>query len=748
MTSKKVSAATLPDDKIDRHMLIAPADVNLLIKGRCRDIFARLGMHARKQQSPQVTVFLPGALAVEVVSTSGKTLLGELQLVHEEGLFSGYVDRKRKVPYKLKIRYPEAEVVAEDPYRFDSLLDPTDLYLFSNGTQEQAWRFLGANHRTVEDVPGVLFAVWAPNAQRVSVVCAANNWDGRVHVMRAHPGSGIWELFLPGLTPGTPYKYEILTPDGRLLPLKADPYAREMELRPATASRVPQQEEYVWQDTDWMTQRRSHSSHNAAVSIFEVHPGSWKRKIHDNNGFLDYRELANDLLPYVQWLGFTHVQLMPVSEFPFDGSWGYQPLGMFAPTRRFGLPDDLRFFIDKAHQLGIGVLLDWVPGHFPSDSHGLSLFDGSHLYEHADPRKGFHPDWNTCIYNYGRAEVQSYLISNALYWLSEFHVDGLRFDAVASMLYLDYSRKHGEWVPNHMGGRENIEAIELLRSINSRAYFNHPGVLMVAEESTAWPGVTRFIESGGLGFGYKWNMGWMNDTLRYLGRDPVHRKFHHNELTFGLLYSFSENFILPLSHDEVVHGKHSLIDRIPGSEAQKFATLRTYYLFMWTHPGKKLLFMGCEFAQRDEWKHDYSLDWHLLEQPAHKGVQHLVADLNHLYRDTPALHELDCSGEGFEWLDANDYEHSVFLYRRKGRVASEQVFVALNFTPTPQPGLRIGVPEGGYYAERLNTDAHEYGGAGHGNLGGVMADHVPAHGQPWSLLVNLPGLSGLVFVRS
>jgi 1,4-alpha-glucan branching enzyme len=731
-----------------KYDLIPAEVVNLLVKGRYVDVFGRLGMHAHPSGARQVSVFLPGALAVELVNPAGKRSLGTLQMIHEEGLFSGLIERRRQVPYRLKVRYAEAEVLLDDPYRFASLLDATDLYLFNNGTQEQAWRFMGANHRVIEDVAGVLFVVWAPNAKRVSLVSAINHWDGRVHAMRNHPGSGVWEIFIPGMPVGTPYKFEILTPDDRLLPLKADPYAQLMELRPGTAARVPQREAYVWQDQTWMEQRRGQSHHAQPLSIYEVHAGSWKRRTDGERAPLSYRELAEDLLAYVQWLGFTHVQLMPMSEFPFDGSWGYQPLGMFAPTSRFGTPDDFRYFVDRAHQLGLGVLLDWVPGHFPSDSHGLALFDGTHLYEHADPRKGFHPDWNTCIYNYGRAEVQSYLLSNAMYWLHEFHIDGLRFDAVASMLYLDYSRHHGEWIPNQNGGRENIEAIELLREINARAYFNYPGVLMVAEESTAWPGVTRLIENGGLGFGFKWNMGWMNDSLRYLARDPVHRKFHHNEMTFSLLYSFSENFILPLSHDEVVHGKHSILERVPGNDEQKFATLRTYYLFMWAHPGKKLLFMGDEFAQRDEWRHDHSLDWHLLQFHPHQGVQRLVRDLNHLYRQQPALYELDVSGEGFEWVEPNDYEHSLFIFRRKGRMPGDEVLVILNFTPTPHLNLRVGVPFEGWYYERCNTDAHDYGGGGEGNLGGRHAEPIPAHGLPWSLQVRLPGLAGLVFSRS
>jgi 1,4-alpha-glucan branching enzyme len=740
--------ATLPDSNVappDKYALVPAPVVNQIIKGNHHDVFAVLGMHPHDGASRKVTAFLPGAQAVEVISPGGKRGLGSLTRIHEEGLFSGLIDRKRQGGYRLKVTYPLAEVVIDDPYRFPSLLDPTDLYLFNNGTQEQAWRFLGANPRVCDGVEGVLFAVWAPTARRVSLVGDHNHWDGRAHVMRKHPASGIWEIFMPGMEPGTPYKYEIVSAEGRFLPLKADPYARQMQLRPETASLVPTAPRHEWKDAQWMDQRRASASHVAPVSIYEVHAGSWKKKPDEDDRSLTYRELADDLLPYVKQMGFTHVQLMPVSEFPFDGSWGYQPLGLFAPTARFGTPDDFRHFVDVAHQLDIGVLLDWVPGHFPSDAHGLARFDGTHLYEHADPRKGFHPDWNTCIFNYGRAEVQSYLISNALYWLSEFHIDGLRFDAVASMLYLDYSRKAGEWIPNHLGGRENIEAIELLRTLNRRAYFNHPGVLMIAEESTAWPGVTNFIEVGGLGFGFKWNMGWMNDTLRYLSREPVHRKFHHSEMTFSLLYSFSENFILPLSHDEVVHGKRSIIERVPGDDWQKFATLRAYYAFMWMHPGKKLLFMGDEFGQREEWNHDRSLDWHLLQYRSHSGVQAVIRDLNHLYQRLPALYELDNSSEGFEWIDADDYLHSLLIFVRKGRVPSDHVLVVVNFTPTPHINFRIGVPGPGWYAEKFNSDAELYDGSGMGNLGGVHAEHRLAHGRPWSIIVTVPPLATLIF---
>jgi 1,4-alpha-glucan branching enzyme len=626
------------------------------------------------------------------------------------------------------------------------LLNPQDLYLFNNGTLEQAWRLLGANHCVHQGERGVMFAVWAPNATQVALVGDHNHWDGRVDLMAPQGHSGVWAIFKTDIAAGTRYKYEIHDQHGHLLPLKADPYAQQMECPSATASLVPTPSMHQWHDAAWLAQRAAQPSHQQALSIYEVHLGSWRR--HELWRALNYRELAAELLPYVKDLGFTHVQLMPISEFPFDGSWGYQPLGMFAPTARFGEPDDFRFFVDTAHQLGLGVLLDWVPGHFPSDPHGLACFDGTHLYEHADPRQGFHPDWNTCIYNYDRAEIQSYLLSNALYWLEEFHIDGLRFDAVASMLYLDYSRNHGEWIPNPHGGRENLGALHVLRSVNQRAYRQHPGVLMVAEESTAWPGVTKFVEHGGLGFGYKWNMGWMNDSLRYLAREPIHRKFHHNEMTFSLLYAFSENFILPLSHDEVVHGKRSIIERVPGDDWQKFATLRCYLSFMWMHPGKKLLFMGTEFGQRAEWNHDQALDWHLLQYAPHQGIQSLVRDLNRLYQQQAALHEFDQEPQGFRWINADDHQHSIFSFMRQGNTGSAPVLCLCNFTPVLHQQTRIGVPGAGWYHEVLNTDAIYYGGSGHGNLGGVAAEPIPMHGQPWSVNVVLPPLAALMFVRA
>ena len=621
------------------------------------------------------------------------------------------------------------------------LLQQEDLYLFSRGEQERAYRFMGANHVCHDGVDGVLFAVWAPSARQVSVVGDFNHWNPDSHPMRCHAGFGVWELFVPALADGLHYKYQITSADGRVLPWKADPYGRASQLRPDTASMVPARESYAWGDEEWMQHRADTPLHHSPMQIYEVHAGSWRRHWHDN-GFLSYHELADQLVSYAKDMGFTHLQLMPMSEFPFDGSWGYQPIGLYAPTRRFGSPDEFRYLIDTAHQAGLGVLLDWVPAHFPSDEHGLAQFDGTCLYEHADPRQGYHPDWNTLIYNYGRAEVLSYLLSNAIYWLDEFHVDGLRFDAVASMLYLNYSRKEGEWLPNHYGGIENLEAIHLLRQVNERVYRNFPGVAMIAEESTAWPGVTDFTSSGGLGFGFKWNLGWMNDTLRYMARDPIHRKYHHSDMTFGLLYAFSENFILPLSHDEVVHGKRALLEKMPGDDWQKFANLRAYYGFMWAHPGKKLLFMGDEFAQRGEWNHDQALDWQLLDHAPHQGMQRLVRDLNHLGLQHPALYAAERNPESFEWIDADAHGHSIFAFLRRVPGESRGVVIALvNLTPTLHTHYRVGVPEGGYYRELLNTDSAFYGGSGAGNCGGAHAEALAWNGRPWSISVTVPPLA-------
>ena len=621
-----------------------------------------------------------------------------------------------------------------------------DIFLFNEGAAERAYRWLGAHACRLDGKDGVRFAVWAPNASRVSVVGDFNGWDGNRHIMRPIASSGIWEVFVPDAGNHDLYKFEIIDAGGNLLPLKADPYARSMQHPPDNASRVLLEEEFRWSDRQWIETRDSGDLLLRPVSIYEVHAGSWRRKPEHDNRYLSYLELAEELISYVLEMGFTHIELMPISEFPFDGSWGYQPVGLFAPSIRFGTPNELKHFVNECHRHNIGVLLDWVPGHFPTDSHGLGRFDGSCLYEHEDIRRGFHNEWNTLIYNYGRKEVASYLLSSANYWIGEYHMDGLRVDAVASMLYLDYSREEGEWLPNEHGGRENLEAIELLRKINSSVYRNHPGVMMIAEESTAWPGVSQPVDQGGLGFGYKWNMGWMNDTLEYMRRDPIHRKFHHHEMTFGILYAWSEKYLLPLSHDEVVHGKASMLEKMPGDDWQKFANLRAYYGFMWAQPGKKLLFMGGEFGQRREWDHDSSLDWHLLEHASHRGLLQLVRDLNFLYRHTPALYERDTSPEGFQWIQADSSQLSVYAWLRRGE--RDILLAASNMTPECHLFYRIGVPESGRYRECLNSDAEVYGGSGQGNGGGVWSQAIPWDGQPHSVVVTLPPLATVLFLHA
>ena len=728
--------------------LLSDAEIDSIVHARHQEIFSVLGQHRHPHQKGLIVrAYLPDALAVDVMDIKGDKPVASLQRIHEAGLFEGKMGRRRReFGYYLKVKFSEGTINLNDPYRFSSVLSDEDLYLFCEGTQEKLYRWMGAHHRRIQGQNGMLFVVWAPNALRVSVVGDFNLWDGRRHVMRKHSDSGVWEIFIPDLGHSISYKYEILARDGQILPLKADPYAFAMQCPPDTASKTVSTTKYVWSDDEWMSERNESAKQYAQpVSIYEVHAGSWQRNRDEDKGYLNYSELAEKLIPYVLDMGFTHIQFMPVSEYPFDGSWGYQPIGMYAPSSRFGTPDEFRNFVDCCHQQGIGVLLDWVPGHFPTDEHGIGRFDGTCLYEHEDLRKGFHPDWNTLIYNYGRGEVKSYLISNAMYWLDEFHIDGLRVDAVASMLYLDYSRDQGQWIPNKFGGRENLEAIEFLQQVNNRVYFNYPGVMMVAEESTSWPGVSHPVSEGGLGFGFKWNMGWMNDTLRYMSRDPIFRKHHHNEMTFSMMYSFSENFVLPLSHDEVVHGKGSLIRKMPGDEWQKFANLRAYLGFMWTHPGKKLLFMGSEFAQLREWNHDSGLDWHLLEDSKHSGIARLVKDLNRIYRELPALHQRDCHSSGFQWIDSDNRENSILAYIRIGEAETPPAIVVINLTPVPQRDYRLGVPEAGYYAERLNTDSDHYGGSNMGNQGGIKSVAEGRHGQPESISILLPPLASVIF---
>ena len=733
--------------------LLSKEEISAIINVKHQDIFSVLGLHKHPtERGVVVRTFLPEALSVEVVDSQTNQSIGILDLVDQAGLFEGKIGRQPNVfNYRLRVSYKNVLQLVEDPYRYPSMINNEDLYLFCEGTHEQTYQWMGAHELEVDHVKGVHFVLWAPDATRVSVVGDFNYWDGRCHVMRKHPGAGVWEIFIPNISANSNYKYEIADKQGQIQPLKADPYGFEMQHSPGTASKVVKNSLYQWQDGEWMDKRANASNHyHGAVSIYEVHLGSWKRNgdnhsaIEHSPSYLTYRELAEQLIPYTLKMGFTHLQLMPVSEFPFDGSWGYQPIGLFAPTSRFGSAEDFKYFVDCCHQAGIGLLLDWVPGHFPTDEHGIGRFDGSFLYEHEDLRQGFHPDWQTLIYNYGRAEVQSYLISNAMFWLDQFHIDGLRVDAVASMLYLDYSREAGEWLPNIHGGRENLEAIKLLQQVNGRAYLKHPGVMMIAEESTAWPGVSKPVDGGGLGFGFKWNMGWMNDTLKYMERDPIHRQHHHNDLTFSLLYSFSENFILPISHDEVVHGKGSLLSKMPGDYWQKFANLRAYYGFMWTHPGKKLLFMGCEFAQRNEWSHDQSLDWHLLESDYHKGVQDLIKDLNYTYRHIPALYEMDCDSEGFEWLDSQNSKQSILVYIRKGKKGTAPALVIVNFTPNTYENYCVGAPLSGYYRECLNTDNVKYGGSNINNGDGVTSQNIPFAGQSYQLSLSVPPLAAII----
>ncbi len=718
-----------------------PAAVAALVEARHGDPFAVLGPHAHPD-GLVVRALLPGADAVELLGGEG-AVLARLERRHLDGLFEGFLEGVAgPLAYRLRETRGGAVRELEDPYRFAPVLGELDEHLLREGEHRRLWERLGAHPIRHEGVAGVQFAVWAPNASRVAVVGDFNGWDGRLHGMRRRQVSGVFEIFLPGVAAGARYKYEIKDAAGRLLPPKADPFGTRSELRPGTASIVHGLPPFAWTDADWLERRREELATERPIAIYEVHLGSWKRR--PDGSFLSWDELAEELVPYARGQGFTHLELLPVSEHPLDASWGYQPLGLFAPTARFGEPEGLARLIDRAHAAGLGVILDWVPGHFPSDPHGLGRFDGTALFEHDDPRQGFHPDWRTLVYNYGRSEVANYLIANALYWLERFHVDGLRVDAVASMLYLDYSRKEGEWVPNRFGGKENLEAIAFLRRLNEALYAEHPGIVTIAEESTAWPGVSRPTWLGGLGFGFKWNMGWMHDTLGYFRRDPVHRRWHHHELTFGLLYAWSENFVLALSHDEVVHGKGSLLDRMPGDAWRKFANLRALYGLMWGHPGKKLLFMGQEFAQGAEWSEARGLDWHLLEIAWHRGVQQLVADLNRLYRELPALHARDCSPEGFSWIEANDAEHSILAWLRFGRPGDAPVLVVANLTPVPRPGWRIGVPRAGRWRERLNTDAVAYGGSGMGNLGVVEAEPLPWHGRPCSLLLTLPPLATLL----
>ncbi len=713
------------------------ATLNALAGGRHGNPFSLFGVH-REDGIRIVRAFQPTAEAVGLLVDGADTALA-MQKVHPAGIFEAEMPA-RKSRYRLCLTHANGDSwEIEDAYRFPSVLGDLDLYLIGQGSHRDIFRKLGAHPTRLLGVSGTFFATWAPNASRVSVIGEFNDWDGRVHVMRLHPGNGLWEIFIPGVKHGTQYKFELLDKQGELLPFKSDPLGQFHEAPPGNAS-VVYKSRYRWRDSEWVAGQPDTPKMDQAISIYEVHLGSWQRA-GDNSDFLSYRDLAKKLVAYVQDMNFTHVELLPVTEHPFDGSWGYQPIGMYAPTQRFGTPDDFRFLVDHLHQAGIGVIMDWVPAHFPKDEHGLRRFDGTALYEHEDPRKGEHSDWGTLIFNYGRREVINYLVGSALYWIDEFHIDALRVDAVASMLYLDYSRKEDEWVPNEHGGNEHLEAVEFVRQLNEIIHTHK--ATSYAEESTAWPGVSRPTDAGGLGFTYKWNMGWMNDTLSYMSEDPVHRKYHHDKMTFGLVYAFDENFVLPLSHDEVVHGKRSLLGRMPGDDWQRFANLRAYYGFMFGHPGKKLLFMGAEIAQESEWNHDQSLDWHLLEQPRHKGVQNLVRDLNRVYRDTAALYELDFSAAGFEWIDWQDADSSVFCWLRRATDGGFVICVS-NFTPLVRAGYRIGVPQDGLYTELLNTDSEKYGGSGVGIHGDIHTERIEAHGRQQSLQIDLPPLATLM----
>jgi 1,4-alpha-glucan branching enzyme len=766
------------------------AEIESLVRGEHGDPFRVLGPHYQSidgQERIVIRVFRPGAAKVRVL-WKGQEI--EAKWVHPQGLYvatlpaeavgkkgaaakagtasaasaanatgasSAAVEnadlKTHELPigpadYTIRIEYPGSlAMVVHDAYAFPPALTDFDLHLMGEGTHFYRYEKLGAHVREIDGISGVHFAVWAPNARRVSVVGDFNRWDGRLHPLRNREAAGIWEIFLPHVRPGDLYKFEIISRTGELMALKADPYGFRGELRPANGSIVHDLDKYEWKDAAWMGERGKKQRLNEPLLIYEVHLGSWRRKTEEGYRWLTYRELADQLIPYAKWMGFTHLELLPIMEYPFDGSWGYQTVGYFAPTARYGDPDEFKYFVDRCHAEGLGVILDWTPAHFPRDPHGLAYFDGTHLYEYADPRRGEQPDWGTLVFNYGRNEVQNFLVSNALFWLDKYHIDGLRVDAVASMLYLDYSRKPGGWIPNQFGGRENLEAIAFLKKMNEVVHARHPDVLTIAEESTSWPAISRPTYLGGLGFDLKWNMGWMNDTLRYFGQDPLYRKYAHNSLTFSMVYAFSENFVLPLSHDEVVHGKRSLLSKMPGDDWQQFANLRLLYAYMWAHPGKKLLFMGGELAERPEWSETRSLDWDLEKSPPHCGVQRLVCDLNRLEKQEPALHKVDFDWPGFEWIEVNDMDGSTLSFmRRSSSEPGDFIVVVCNFTPVVHRNFRVGVPEDCFYEEILNSDSAHYEGSGVGNMGGVHSEPVGCNGKAHSICINLPPL-GAVYLK-
>ncbi len=723
--------------------VIAPGALDALAGARHSDPFGVLGPHL-DGDSLIIRAIQPAAERVDVIrSGRGETPMSR---THHGGVWEAVFPATTSVfDYRLRVTYPGGQVATiDDPYRYGRIITEYDVYLFSQGKHTRIYDKLGAHLTRVGDADGAHFGVWAPNADRVSVVGDFNGWDGRLHPMRRLDPGGIWEIFVPGVEDGQRYKFEIRSRVHGELLLKADPYAFRFEHPPLSASIVTRRD-YTWQDAQWFVDRAGANAwFDRPMAIYETHLGSWARVPEQHDRFVSYRELADRLIPYVKEMGYTHIELMPVMEHPFYGSWGYQVTGFFAPTSRFGTPDEFKLFVDTCHQHGIAVILDWVPGHFPKDAHGLARFDGTFLYEHADPRQGEHRDWGTLIFNYGRNEVRNFLLANALFWMEEYHIDGLRVDAVASMLYLDYSRPHGQWVPNKFGGRENIDAIDFLRELNVLTHGEHPGSITVAEESTAFPSVSRPAYLGGLGFTYKWNMGWMNDTLEYMKQDPVFRRYHHRLLTFSLVYAFSENFILPFSHDEVVHMKGSMWGKIPGDDWQKAATLRALYGYMYAHPGKKLMFMGAEFGQGREWNHDRGLDWHLLDHALHRGVWQFVKDLNAVYRSEPALHQRDFDSAGFQWIDCNDSDNSVVSLIRRATNPEDLVVAVLNFTPVPRHGYVIGLPRAGTYQELLNSDSSAYGGSNLGNNGLVTTDPIPAHGHPQSVRLTLPPLGFLL----
>ena len=726
--------------------ILSEPEINAIIYGMHGAPFTLLGMHETGAKKPGVVVrvFRPYATKAEVIRKSDGQAF-DMPRIHEDGLYELFLPDEKPFDYKLRLAWfegPPSEL--EDPYRFPLQLTDLDMYLLGEGTNYRAYHKMGAHPLTIDGIEGVHFAVWAPNAVRVSVVGWFNNWDGRIHPLQQRGGSGLWELFMPHLKPGDLYKFEVKGHKA-FLAQKADPYAFASELRPRSASMVWDIAKYEWQDADWLAARAQKHWLEEPLSVYEVHLSSWRRNPDDQNRMLTYRELADTLIPYVKKMGYTHIETLPVSEHPFDGSWGYQTIGYYSPTSRFGNPDDFKFFVDRCHQEGIGVIIDWVPAHFPKDGHGLAYFDGTHLYEHDDPRLGEHKDWGTYIFNYGRNEVRAFLLSNAIFLADVYHIDGLRVDAVASMLYLDYSRKEGEWIPNKFGGRENLDAVDFLKKFNELIHVEYPGILTFAEESTAWPMVSRPVYLGGLGFDLKWNMGWMHDTLDYMHKDPIFRKYHHHQMTFSMIYAFNENFILPFSHDEVVHGKGAMLSKMPGDMWQQFANLRLLYAYMFAHPGKKLTFMGMEFGQWREWQHGESLDWHLLQYDSHAGLQRLARDLNEMLKGFPCLHEIDFSWEGFEWIDLNDWENSMLFTLRKGKDPSDLLVCGFNFTPVPRQGYRMGVPRLGTYEEVLNTDATIYGGSGLGNPRFVKAEPREWQSRAQSIPVTIPPLGAVYF---